>query len=78
MQGIGAAGRSFWRSPWLKRGCCADGDDDDDDDDWFAERFLLPELLSGYTNTKINCANERNRLVIHRLAETRAVNQKIP
>ena len=29
MQGIGTAGRSFGRSPWLKRGC----DDDDDDDD---------------------------------------------
>ena len=23
LQGIGTAGRSFWRRPWLKRGCCA-------------------------------------------------------
>ena len=23
---------SFWRRPWLKRGCCANDDDDDDDD----------------------------------------------
>jgi len=29
LQGIGAAGRSFWRRPWLKRGCCANDDDDD-------------------------------------------------
>ena len=27
VQGIGTAGRSFWRRPWLKRGCCANGDD---------------------------------------------------
>jgi len=31
LQGIGTAGRSFWRRPWLKRGCCANDDDDDDD-----------------------------------------------
>ena len=30
LQGIETAGRSFWRRPWLKRGCCADDDDDDD------------------------------------------------
>jgi len=30
LQGIGTAGRSFWRRPWLKRGCCANDDDDDD------------------------------------------------
>ena len=33
MQGIGTAGRSFFRRPWLKRGCCANDDDDDDNDD---------------------------------------------
>ena len=33
LQGIGTAGRSFWRRPWLKGGCCANDDDDDDDDD---------------------------------------------
>ena len=32
LQGIGTAGRSFWRRPWLKRGCCANDDDYDDDD----------------------------------------------
>ena len=32
VQRIGTAGRSFWRRPWFKRGCCADDDDDDDDD----------------------------------------------
>ena len=32
VQGIGTAGRSFWRRPWLKGGCCANDDDDDDDD----------------------------------------------
>jgi len=26
VQGIGTAGRSFWRKPWLKRGCCANDD----------------------------------------------------
>ena len=32
LQGIGTAGRSFRRMPWLKRGRCANDDDDDDDD----------------------------------------------
>jgi len=27
LQGIQTAGRSFWRRPWLKRGCCADDDE---------------------------------------------------
>ena len=31
LQGIGTAGRSFWRKPWLKRGCCANGNDNEDD-----------------------------------------------
>ena len=31
LQGVGTAGRSFWRRPWPKRGCCASDDDDDDD-----------------------------------------------
>ena len=31
LQGIGTAGRHFWRRPWLKRGFCANDDDDDDD-----------------------------------------------
>jgi len=29
VQGIGTAGRSFGRRPWLKRACCANDDDDD-------------------------------------------------
>ena len=29
LQGIETAGRSFWRRPWLKRGCCANDDDDE-------------------------------------------------
>jgi len=33
LQGIGTAGRSFGRRPWLKRGCYANDDDDDDDND---------------------------------------------
>ena len=28
---IGTAGRSFWRRPWLKRGCYANYDEADDD-----------------------------------------------
>ena len=32
LQRIGTAGRSFWRRPWLKRGCCVNDDDDDDDE----------------------------------------------
>ena len=31
LQGIGTAGRSFRRRPWLKRGCA----DDDDDGDYY-------------------------------------------
>jgi len=30
LQGIGTAVRSFWRRPWLKRGCCVNDDDDGD------------------------------------------------
>jgi len=33
LQGIGTAGRSFRRRPWLKKGCCANDDDDDDEID---------------------------------------------
>ena len=29
LQGIETSGRSFWRRPWLKRGCCANDDDDE-------------------------------------------------
>ena len=36
LQGIGTAGRSLWRRPWLKSGCCAN-----DDDDWIGNFFLL-------------------------------------
>ena len=44
LQGIGTAGWSFWRRPWLKRGCCANDDD---------ERLTKPNVI--WYDIFVNC-----------------------
>jgi len=64
LQGIGTARRSFWRSPWLERGCCANDDDDDDDDDLYSFVYLLAFCqLYSVKNDKLTVCDKFGRLM---------------